>query len=125
MTIEEEIAQYKLKDQIDKGTLITAHVSDLHFPVMDPYKQYSILEDQFLQKIEKMPRLDLVCVNGDLFDHKVQTSSDATKLQKVDFVISIEDLKKIQDYYFPIYLKSKADCPKFIESLKQFIEENS
>lgn len=78
MTIEEEIAQYKLKDQIDKGTLITAHISDLHFPVMDPYKQYSILEDQFLQKIEKMPRLDLVCVNGDLFDHKVQTSSDAT-----------------------------------------------
>ena len=52
-------------------------------------------------------------------------STDATKLQKVDFVISIEDLKKIQDYYFPIYLKSKADCPKFIESLKQFIEENS
>ena len=78
MTIEEEIAQYKLKDQIDKGTFITAHISDLHFPVMDPYKQYSILEDQFLQKIEKMPRLDLVCVNGDLFDHKVQTSSDAT-----------------------------------------------
>ena len=52
-------------------------------------------------------------------------STDATKLQKVDFVISLEDMKKIQDYYFPIYLKSKADCPKFIESLKRVIEENS
>ena len=31
-------------------------------------------------------------------------STDATKLQKVDFVISIEDLKNIQDYYFPIFL---------------------
>lgn len=78
MTIEEEVAQYNLKTEIDKGTLITAHISDLHFPVMDPLKQYNFLEDQFLQKIEAMPRLDLVCVNGDLFDHKVQTSSDAT-----------------------------------------------
>ena len=78
MTIEEEVAQYNLKTEIDKGTLITAHISYLHFPVMDPLKQYNFLEDQFLQKIEDMPRLDLVCVNGDLFDHKVQTSSDAT-----------------------------------------------
>ena len=30
-------------------TIISAHISDLHFPVMDPYKQYSILEDQFLK----------------------------------------------------------------------------
>ena len=52
-------------------------------------------------------------------------STNPSKLQKVDFVISIEDLKKIQDFYFPIYLQSKADCPKFIESLKQFIKENS
>ena len=36
MTIEEEVAQYNLKTEIDKGTLITAHISDLHFPVMDP-----------------------------------------------------------------------------------------
>ena len=31
MTIEEEVAQYNLKTEIDKGTLITAHISDLHF----------------------------------------------------------------------------------------------
>ena len=52
-------------------------------------------------------------------------STDATKLQKVDFVISIEDLKKIQDYYFPIFLESNADCPKFIESLTEFVQKNS
>lgn len=52
-------------------------------------------------------------------------SNDATKLQKVDFVITLEDMKKIVDYYFPIYLESQSDCPKFIESLKKFVEENS
>lgn len=52
-------------------------------------------------------------------------SNDATKLQKVDFIITLEDMKKIVDYYFPIYLESQSDCPKFIESLKKFVEENS
>lgn len=75
---ENEIAAYNMKLQIDKGTLITAHISDLHFPAMNPKKQYEILEEQFIQKIAMMPRLDIICINGDLYDHKVQTSSDAT-----------------------------------------------
>ena len=64
---------------VNNTTLITVHIADLHFPVIDPVdKQYSILEDQFLSKIEQLPRLDLICVNGDLFDHKIMTNSDAT-----------------------------------------------
>ena len=69
-TFEKEFQAYNLKLNIDRGTLITAHISDLHFPAMDPQRQYNILEDQFLKKIEAMPRLDLICVNGDLYDHK-------------------------------------------------------
>lgn len=75
-----------------------------------------------------LPKFSLFSIKGKIEckpDGVHLISTDTTKLQKVDFVISIEDMKKIQDYYFPIYLKSKADCPKFIESLKQFIEENS
>ena len=61
-----------------KGLFVSIHISDLHFPVMDPKKQYDILEKQFLQKVETVPFLNLVCINGDLYDHKVMTSSDAT-----------------------------------------------
>lgn len=61
-----------------RGTFVSAHIADLHFPVMDPKKQYDILEEQFLQKVETVPSLNLVCINGDLYDHKVMTSSDAT-----------------------------------------------
>ena len=78
MNFEQELLAYNMKLQSDKGTLITAHISDLHFPAMNPQKQYTILHEQFISKLITMPRLDLVCVNGDLYDHKVQTSSDAT-----------------------------------------------
>lgn len=61
-----------------RGIFVSAHISDLHFPVMDPKKQYDILEEQFLQKVETVPSLNLVCINGDLYDHKVMTSSEAT-----------------------------------------------
>ncbi len=75
-----------------------------------------------------LPKFSLFSIKGKIEckpDGVHLVSTDATKMQKVDFVISIEDMKKIQDYYFPIYLQSKADCPKFIESLKKFVKENS
>ena len=77
-SFENEIDQYNLNYAINRGILITAHISDLHFPVIDPKKQYSILEDQFIRKLESMPKLDLICVNGDIFDHRIQLSSEGT-----------------------------------------------
>ena len=90
-SFEQDLYAYNMKLYIDRGTLITAHISDLHFPVMNPQKQYQILEDQFLQKIEQMPRLDLVCINGDLFDHKIALSSDATLYASM-FVARLVDI---------------------------------
>ena len=76
-----------------RGLLTSIHISDLHFPVMDPKKQYDILEEQFLQKVETVPHLDLICVDGDLYDHKVMTSSDATLYASM-FVARLVDICK-------------------------------
>ena len=95
-SFEKEFQAYNLKMNIDSGTLITAHISDLHFPAMDPRKQYNILEDQFLKKIEAMPRLDLICVNGDLYDHKLMTSSDGTLYASM-FVSRLVDITKLHN----------------------------
>lgn len=82
---------------VNNETLITAHIADLHFPVIDPVeKQYNILEEQFLSKIENMPRLDLICVNGDLFDHKIMTNSDATLYASM-FVSRLVEIAKYKD----------------------------
>lgn len=76
-----------------RGLLTSIHISDLHFPVMDPKKQYDILEEQFLQKVETVPHLDLICVDGDLYDHKVMTSSDATLYASM-FIARLVDICK-------------------------------
>lgn len=78
MNIEEEIQSYDMSYMQDRGSIVAAHIADLHFPAMNPQKQYTILREQFIEKLLLLPKLDLVCIDGDIFDHKVALSSDAT-----------------------------------------------
>lgn len=74
-----ELEQLSQTQTISKGTLISASIADLHFPVnnIGPKMQFTILDEQFLQKIEGLPKLDVVYILGDLYEHKVLASSDA------------------------------------------------
>ncbi len=76
---DEEIMQYQSNQIIKRGTLISANIADIHFSIKNiiPQMQLSILDEQFLSKIERLPKLDLVTILGDLYDHKVLTTSDA------------------------------------------------
>lgn len=56
---------------------IEAHIADIHFGSFEPSKQFIILKEQFLDYIEKLPFLDIVSINGDIFDHKFMANSDA------------------------------------------------
>lgn len=58
-------------------TLVEAHIADLHFGVIEPDKQYKILKEQFLDYLNAMNVLDIVSVNGDIFEHKFMANSDA------------------------------------------------
>lgn len=62
---------------INDGMFIEAHIADIHFGAMNPNLQYNILKDQFINKLVKMSILDIVSINGDIFDHKFMASSDA------------------------------------------------
>ena len=93
--IDNEIQQYNLSFIQDRGSIVAAHIADLHFPVMDPQKQYTILEEQFIQKIVQLPKLDLICIDGDIFDHKVSLSSDATLYASL-FVSHLVEVAKVK-----------------------------
>lgn len=56
---------------------VEAHIADIHFGVMDPYITYTILMDQFVKPLSEMNVLDIVSIDGDLFEHKFMASSDA------------------------------------------------
>lgn len=93
-TVDTDILQYNNIQQISRGTLITANIADLHFPnVISPQVQFSILDEQFLKKIENLPKLDLVTILGDLYDHKVLASSDAV-LYATMFVSKVVEICK-------------------------------
>ena len=60
-----------------RGILYEVHIADLHFGTIPPKVEYEILHEQFINKIYMMPKLDIIAVNGDLFDHKLLSNSDA------------------------------------------------
>lgn len=59
-----------------KEIFLEAHIADIHFGRLDPKVQYDILCEQFISKIQVL-NLDIISINGDLFDHKFMTNSDA------------------------------------------------
>ena len=59
-----------------RGFLIEAHLADLHFTAFDPKLQFQILEEQIAIQLENLPRLDILSINGDIFDHKIMSNSE-------------------------------------------------
>ena len=51
-------------------------IADLHFGAFNPKTQYQILQEQFISEIKDLPRIDLISIDGDIFDHKVMSNSD-------------------------------------------------
>ena len=66
------------KISLNRGILNEVHISDLHFGAFDPKKQYEILKEQMLKKIDMIGKLDIIAIDGDIFDHKVMSNSDAS-----------------------------------------------
>lgn len=84
---------------MNNTTLISAHISDLHFGAMDPKRQYDFLKDQFIDKLINLPRLDLICINGDLFDRKFMSNSDVVMYASM-FIADIINICRMKQATF-------------------------
>jgi hypothetical protein len=60
-----------------RGGLIIASIADIHMGRIDPKVQYDILKEQYLSVISELPRLDIIAIDGDLYDHKIMANSSA------------------------------------------------
>ena len=58
-----------------RDTVVILATADLHFTAFDPEQQYQLLLDQQLAYARSLPQLDIFSINGDIFDHKVTTTS--------------------------------------------------
>ena len=79
-----------------RGTLIEVHLADLHFGAFEPAKQYQILVEQVLNDLYRLPVIDIISIDGDLFDHKVMSNSDAA-LYASKFVADLVHLAKLKN----------------------------
>lgn len=68
-------------------------ISDIHFGKLDPEKEYNILKEQFLSKISSLD-FDILCIAGDLFNHKELANSDTVKYAHLFILKCIDICKK-------------------------------
>ena len=61
---------------VNRGYMVEIHIADIHFGAFNPKTQYKILQEQFISKIIELPKIDIISIDGDLFDHKVMSNSD-------------------------------------------------
>ena len=59
-----------------RGIFIEAHIADLHFGVIDPVVQLKIYREQFIDKLKNLQQLDIISINGDLFDRRYLANSE-------------------------------------------------
>lgn len=75
-----------------RGTFIEAHIADIHFGALDPQIQYQLLQDQFVNKIKDLP-LQIISINGDLFDKKYMANSVVVTYAN-QFIANLVDICK-------------------------------
>ena len=68
---------YNIERQEKRGLSIQAHISDIHFGVINPKVEYDILKTQFVDKLRGL-NLDCISIDGDLFDRLTMSNTDAT-----------------------------------------------
>ena len=79
-----------------QGTLVSIHIADLHFGVIDPKIQYNILKEQYIDRISILDNIDLICIDGDLFEHKYMANSDVIYYAS-EFIRQLVELCKIKN----------------------------
>lgn len=73
-----------------RGTIIEIHTADLHFGALNPKVQYQILVEQLLNKVRNI-NFDIFSINGDIFDRKYMSNSDAVRYA-IEFVNDVVNL---------------------------------
>lgn len=65
-----------MKNYLNLNTpIIQVHIADIHFGCVNPKEEYTILQEQFLKEINKIP-FHILAVDGDLFHKKYMANSE-------------------------------------------------
>lgn len=94
---DKEIYDMDIRYNKTRGSLVIASIADIHMGKIDPKTQYDILKEQFLNVINELPKLDIIAIAGDLYDHKVMANSAAAMYGSllVSDIVNIARVKRL------------------------------
>lgn len=83
------------EEKKNRGFLVELHIADLHFGAFDPERQYNILMEQFYKPSLQLEKLDIISVDGDIFDHRVMSNSDVAMYacKFIDNLVHLAEIK--------------------------------
>lgn len=67
---------YDINRKEERGVLSEIHLADLHFGAINPKDEYDILKREVINELYKIPIIDIIFIEGDLFERKYSTDSD-------------------------------------------------
>lgn len=80
-----------IRRTMNRGIITSIHIADIHFSAIDPKIEFDILREQFINKIMTLNHIDIISVDGDLFDKKLMASNEAVYYASlfIDLLINI------------------------------------
>ena len=99
-----------------RGLFVGVHIADLHFGVFNPQEQYKILKEQFISVISELPRIDLISIDGDIYDHKLMGNSDGLYYAS----LFVDEIVRISKFYHYTVLIIHGTYSHDADQLKNF-----
>ena len=107
-----------------RGSLVQVHLADLHFGAFTPKIQFDLLKEQVLDKIVMMPKLDIIAIDGDIFDHKVMANSDAAMYACI-FIDQIIKIARMKNSTVVILLGTASHDQDQLKLFYHYMEDNT
>ena len=74
-----------------RGILSEIHMADIHFGAIDPKTEYEILKKEVISCLYRLSVIDIIFINGDLFERKYTTDSEQVRYASL-FMADIRSL---------------------------------
>ena len=97
--------------------IVSAHISDVHFGAFDSDILSRELKQNFLKVINKMPKLDVIFIQGDLYDHELSLNSKVS-YNSFKFINELENIAYENDIKVRMIRGTKSHDVNQLKNLK-------
>ena len=122
--VNEDDLKFNITRETTRGLLNSIHISDIHFGVINPKTQYYILKEQFIDKIKDLKIIDIISIDGDLFDHKFMSNTDSI-MYATKFIADLVSICKDNDITLVIINGTNSHDAGQLKLFYHYLQDNT